>query len=157
MQETDTRDVASIPGLGRFPGEGNGNPFQHSWLGNPMDRGAWWATVHWVTESDTTEWLSAHTSSLKFCLCLCWDPHLSFLSSLWSCPKADFSIFPSVHKCWWYLLYSCQYGGFLWQSFSGRRLTISISIYVCLLVFLKYQIPPCHDSEIDTSWPTCCC
>ena len=48
-------DMGSIPGLGRFPGEGNGNPLQYSCLGNPMDRGAWWATVHGVTkESDTT-------------------------------------------------------------------------------------------------------
>ena len=39
------RDPASIPGLGRFPGEGYGNPLQYSCLKNPMDRGAWWATV----------------------------------------------------------------------------------------------------------------
>ena len=41
----------SIPGSGRSPGEGNGNPLQYSCLGNPMDRGAWWATVHGVTKS----------------------------------------------------------------------------------------------------------
>ena len=39
-------DAGLIPGLGRSPGEGNGNPFQYSCLGNPMDRRAWWATVH---------------------------------------------------------------------------------------------------------------
>jgi len=39
-------DVSLIPGLGRSPGEGNGNPLQYSCLGNPMDRGTWWATVH---------------------------------------------------------------------------------------------------------------
>ena len=39
-------DVGSIPGSGRSPGEGNGNPLQYSCLGNPMDRGAWQATVH---------------------------------------------------------------------------------------------------------------
>ena len=39
-------DLNSIPGLGRSPGEGNGNPLQCSCLENPMDRGAWWATVH---------------------------------------------------------------------------------------------------------------
>ena len=39
-------DVGSIPGLGRSPGEGNGNPLQYSCLGNLMDRAAWWATVH---------------------------------------------------------------------------------------------------------------
>ena len=46
-------DLGLIPGLGRSPGEGNGNPLQYSCLGNPMDRGAWWATVHGVTESQT--------------------------------------------------------------------------------------------------------
>ena len=42
-------DPSSIPGLGRSPGEVNGNPLQCSCLENPMDRGAWWATVHGVT------------------------------------------------------------------------------------------------------------
>ena len=51
----DTGDTSLIPGSGRSPGEGNGNPLQYSCLGNPMDRGAWRATVHGVTkESDTT-------------------------------------------------------------------------------------------------------
>ena len=49
----DLRDVGSIPGWGRFPGEGNGNPLQYSCLENPMDRGAWQATVHGVTKSRT--------------------------------------------------------------------------------------------------------
>jgi len=43
-------DVGSIPGLGRFPGEGNGNPLQYSWLENSMNRGAWRATVHGLTK-----------------------------------------------------------------------------------------------------------
>ena len=55
-------DAGSIPGLGRFPGRGNGNPLQYACLGNPMDRGAWWATVHGVTELDIAEWLSTHAS-----------------------------------------------------------------------------------------------
>ena len=49
----DTRDVGSIPGSGRAPGGGSGNLLQYSCLGNPMDRGAWWATVHRVTKSQT--------------------------------------------------------------------------------------------------------
>ena len=49
-------DAVLIPEWGRFPGERNGNLFQYSCLGNPMDRGAWWTTVYGVTEeSDTTE------------------------------------------------------------------------------------------------------
>ena len=49
--EGDIRDVGSIPGSGRSPGKGNGNPLQYSCLENPMDRGAWWATVHGVTKN----------------------------------------------------------------------------------------------------------
>ena len=44
-------NLVSFPGLGRSPGEGNGNPLQYSCLENPIDRGAWWAVVHWVTKS----------------------------------------------------------------------------------------------------------
>ena len=49
----DIRDRGSISGSGRSPGEGNGNSLQYSSLENPMDRGAWWATVHGVAESQT--------------------------------------------------------------------------------------------------------
>ena len=46
-------DPGSIPGLGRSPGEGNGNPLQYSCLENSMDGGAWWVTVHGVAKSQT--------------------------------------------------------------------------------------------------------
>ena len=49
----DIRDAGSIPGLGRSPGEGHSNPLQYSCLENPMDRGAWWAMVHRVADSQT--------------------------------------------------------------------------------------------------------
>ena len=49
----DPRDVDLIPGSGRSPGGGHGNPLQYSCLGNPVDRGAWWATVHGVAKSWT--------------------------------------------------------------------------------------------------------
>ena len=52
----DIREAGSIPGSGRSPGGGHGNPLQYSCLENPMDRGTWWATSSWGrTESDTTE------------------------------------------------------------------------------------------------------
>ena len=49
----DIRDTGSISGSGRFPGGGRGNPPQYSCLGNPMNRGTWWATVHGVAKSQT--------------------------------------------------------------------------------------------------------
>ena len=57
--EGDTGDAGSIPGLGRSPGEGNGNPLQYSCLQNPVDRGAWLATVCGVIKSQTR--LSMHS------------------------------------------------------------------------------------------------
>ena len=57
----DTRDTCLIPGLGRSPGGGHGNPLQYSCQENPMDRGAWWATVHRVAELNMTEHTSTYT------------------------------------------------------------------------------------------------
>ena len=54
-------DVGSIPWSGRCPGGGHGNPLLYSCLENPMNRGAWWAIVHWVKKSQTQlKWLSTH-------------------------------------------------------------------------------------------------
>ena len=60
----DTRDAGLILGLGRSPEEGNGYIFQYSCLENPKNRGAWWATVHVVAESDTIEQLSKHRHAI---------------------------------------------------------------------------------------------
>ena len=57
----DTRDAGSVPGSGRSPGEGNGNPLQYFCLGNPMDRGAWWAIIYGVTKSQTRLSAPAHS------------------------------------------------------------------------------------------------
>ena len=74
----DTRDASLIPGSGRSPGEGNGNPLQYFCLKNSMDRGAWWATVLEVSKSQV--WLSTHTGARLFTVvCGC---HIS---------KAEFS------------------------------------------------------------------
>ena len=50
MNAGDAGDVGSVPGLGRSPGGGHGNPLQYSYLENPMDRAAWWAIVHGVAK-----------------------------------------------------------------------------------------------------------
>ena len=56
-------DPGLIPGLGRSPGEGNGNPLQYSCLKNPMDRGAWQSAAHGIAESNMTHWHSLTHSS----------------------------------------------------------------------------------------------
>ena len=53
MSASNVGDLSLIPGSGRSPGEGNGDPLQYSCLENPMDGGAWWATVHEVAKSQT--------------------------------------------------------------------------------------------------------
>ena len=69
-------DPASIPGLGRSPGEGNGNPLQYSCLENPTDRGAWQATVHGVTKTFTFtydlmgEYMLSHFNCVRLCATL---------------------------------------------------------------------------------------
>ena len=69
----DGRDVRLIPGMGRSPGGGNGNPLKYSYLENSVDRGAWWATVHGVAKSQTQ--LSIHTyththTHIYVCVCI---------------------------------------------------------------------------------------
>ena len=60
----DTEDEGSVPGSGRFPGEGNGNPLQYSCLKSPVDRRAWWATVQRIAKNQTQQ-LSTHTHWLS--------------------------------------------------------------------------------------------
>ena len=67
-------DPSSIPGSGRSSGEGNGTPLQYSCLENPMDGGAWWATVHRIAESQTTE-------LLHFTFTLLYDVAISLLGT----------------------------------------------------------------------------
>ena len=62
-------DAGSMPGSGRAPGEGNGNPLQCSCLGNPVDRGAWWATVHAVAKSRTRLNNSSHAYDFLKVIC----------------------------------------------------------------------------------------
>ena len=70
MKETqDTRDVDSIPGLGRSAGGGNRNPLQHSCPGSPMDRGAWQSAVHGIAEWNATKRRSTCIHLSPFIIC----------------------------------------------------------------------------------------
>ena len=63
----DIRDAGSIIGSGRFPGGGHGNPLQYCCLENPMDRGAWWVTVHRIAKSQTRlKRLNTHVWILQY-------------------------------------------------------------------------------------------
>ena len=70
----NTGDMALIPGLGRSPGEGSGNPLQYSSLGNLMDRGAWWAIVHGAAEESDIIYRLNSSNRYRYidtCICLC--------------------------------------------------------------------------------------
>jgi len=81
----DAEDSGLIPGSGRSPGGGHGNPFQYSCLENPMDRGAWWATVHRVGH-DWSDWACMLTCNtlltpslyiyIRLCVCVCVCIHI---------------------------------------------------------------------------------
>ena len=94
-------DPGSSPGLGRSPGEGNGNPLQYSCLENPMDRGAWWATVYGVTKCRTrlSDFASLHSAdklnkqddNIK----PCHTPFLIWNQSIISCPVLTVASWPT--------------------------------------------------------------
>ena len=90
-------DLGPIPGLGRSPGEENGYPLQNSCLENPMDRGAWWATIHGVTKSQTqlSNWAYSgepkKTSLTQGCLA-------SISSKQW-CQSFQCE---QLSSCWWH-------------------------------------------------------
>ena len=131
----DKRDTGSIPGLGRLPGEGNGNPLQYSWLGNTLDRGAWQVTVHGVTKSWT--WLS--TYSLNHHTCLASAEHVSTEPShiLGLCVMLG-------HKHGFYLLPEFQVGG-SWPTPSrvilqaSHQLELPPDIYP-MCFFIKFHL-----------------
>ena len=77
-------NVGSIPGSGRSPGEGNGNPLQHSCLENPRDGGAWWAAVYGVVQSRTQLKRLSSSSSMAFLVSIFWK--ISILFSIVASP-----------------------------------------------------------------------
>ena len=98
-------DLSSIPGLGRYSGNGNGNPLQYSCLKNPMDGGAWWATVHGVTENPTR--LSDFTFS--FILYWCFSFWLTSLCIIGSSFIHLIRIDSCVLFNSWVIIFHCVY------------------------------------------------
>ena len=81
----DPRDAGSVPGLGKSPGEGNGNPLQYSCLENPRDRGAWWAAIYGVAQSQTRlkRLCSSSRIIIKYSTNALGEVHTGLSPSLW--------------------------------------------------------------------------
>ena len=102
----DIRDMSLIPGLERSPGGGHGNPPQYSWMENPMDIGAWWATVHGVTKSQVRprEWYYRfHTLRIRL-------RHMPVNRRVWWRPESGFPVSVKggaalLSGCWLLLIY----------------------------------------------------
>ena len=108
------------PGLGRFPREGHGNPLQYACLENPMDRGAWWATVSWGRkESYTTEQLSIHPIWVYYYMVIC---------LLWFSPN---SLWPSKSAGIMALGESPSAGWALWLTPQADEAQPSCAFHVC--------------------------
>ena len=113
-----TRDLGSIPGLGRSPGKGNGNPLQYHCLKSPMDRGAWWATVHGVTKSQSQLSMHSRTSFTEPKFCCCFYPLMLVICMViipegqWaninelSVKKSRGCISWRIIPCWFFILLS---------------------------------------------------
>ena len=127
----DVREVGSIPGSGRSPGGGHGNPLQYSCLENPMDRGAWRANVHSIGESDMTT--IQHTHSVN-------HHKSSYCMSLYNCPSSPISV--TTEAC--SLLVNIN------------LFSVSMSLFcfhfVCLFLFFRFHIlVKSHSICISTS------
>ena len=143
----DTGDEGSIPGLGRSPGVGNGNPLQYSSLGNPMDRD-WWAAGPGIAVSDTTEWLNAwHTQSLICSLIYAYQYGLwrlilffgSLSNILLLVVVAQLVPASAIGRSFNWLLYPFGISSFSW----GSVFIMCVCVCVCeyLLIYLIHHLP----------------
>ena len=125
-------DLGSIPGSGRSPGEGNGNPLQYSCLENPMDGGAWWATVHGITKSRT--WLSDFTFTFTFHFLQCLQHLLVFLFPT-ACSFSD-------SPCWLLPFWTLNVGVLQAQPLASLdSLEVVQSNYIALIAIFMHVIP----------------
>ena len=131
-------DPGSIPGSGRSPDEGNGNPLQYSGLGNPMDRGAWWTIIHGVAKS-WTQLSNKHLSSKIIQLSLRNSLHVANLFGT----RDQFHGRSFFHRL--------GTGGRGWFQGVSRALHLLCTLF--LLLHLPSQIIGQQISEVRASWP----
>ena len=157
-------DLGSIPGSGRSPGEGNGNPLQYPCLENPMDGGAWWATVHGVAKGRT--WLSDFTFTFLIKLF-----SLKHLIKEMKCFKGNFYMhffpfsLPQVHQRHWmlsHMCYSCKVlngckgktaprpSSLRCTHISGYQMCV-FALYQANLLYGLHEQQFCSDTELVVS------
>ena len=124
-------DSSSIPGSGRSPGEGNGNLLQYSCLENPMDRGAWWATVHGVAgvrhDWGTMHQQGAYTDYFSFFVCVCPIVPVPFVLKL---SFLHWIAFVSLSEI------SCYILGSLFSF-----IDLSACSFICIRWFVSFTLP----------------
>ena len=118
------RDVSSIPGSGRSPGGGHGNPLQNFWLENPLDKGAWWVVVHGLAKNWT--WLKRHRMQ-------CIDA-ISHLPSHPAPPAHPCVYKPVLHVLCLSVSHSCPANTFIWAIFLDFTYTCSYMIFAFLFL-----------------------
>ena len=127
----NTGDEGSIPGSGRSPGERNVIPLQYSCLENPMDRGAWWATVYGVTESQT-QISDLHKETLSVSVSM----SLSVYIYVRACVPSRFS-----HVCLFVTLWSlCSISCNIIWVFEKKCKIVYIYIYIYIYIYMAYII-----------------
>ena len=142
----DVWDVVLTPGLGRFLGEGHGNPPQYSYLGNPMDKGAWWATVHRVAKSRTwLKWLRMRTTQNGFALSgldwLSWTWLLRFPSTV---AQAVFRVLSFSRRL--------KFPSWLWLSRNGPNCSNCTKFCVCHNCGKERVYFTCESEPLIWSW-----
>ena len=134
----DAGDVGFIPGWGRSPGGGNGNPLQSSCLENPMDRLTWWATVHWVTKNQKqlNKWAQTHITFSGFLIFVFIFFSLQFDHEVFGC--GFLGVYPPPFLTSWICKFAL-WGGSVQLLFF--QILFSMPIFSCfLLCYLEILI-----------------
>ena len=127
-------DMGLVPGLGRSPGEGNGSPLKYSCLKNPMERGAWWATIHTVAKSH--EWATWIWSKYDICSMWMMDTQIPILLciffnwgiiALQCCVNLWYTLMKWISYVYIYPIYQCQ-TLFLGAQKSLRMVTAALKL-----------------------------
>ena len=128
-------DLGSIPGMGRSPGEGNGNPLQYLYLENVMDSGAWQATVHTVAKS--WAWLRTHSCTLcvRWRQFTCLDPTFTYLIPILHLSQHEHNFGKIYWNCVWRWCHYCSATDCIVNT-----LSLGIVLYFLMIICLVFHL-----------------